>query len=167
MCGRYRMLDASGVLKDVFPSEIVCVLTAEGEAPMRWGFTLPGAGKRLLINARSESAQEKSTFSPLLASQRCLIPAAAFYEWDANKQPHIFSLKNASPLYMAGLYRREKDGELHFVILTRGADQTVAPVHPRMPCIMASEEFRQLWLKNTTLSPLLLQLEPTEIIWQE
>jgi len=159
MCGRYRITDETGVLRDVFPSEEVLVLTAEGEISMVWGFTQAGTSKRLLINARAESAGEKATFSALLAGQRCLIPAASFYEWDREKKPHTFGAANHHHFYMAGLYRAEQDGKKHFVILTKAADATVSPVHPRMPCMILSAEYAHIWLHNDALAPDLLKID--------
>ena len=163
MCGRYQLMDENGEKRDVFPSEEVTVLTAQGPQQMRWGFSLPGGGKRLLINARAESADQKMTFSPLLRASRCIVPAATFYEWDGEKHPHIFGLAGENTLYMAGLYRTEPDGGKRFVILTRAADRTVAPVHPRMPCLLPSGEYRHLWLHSDVLAPSLLGVEQQEV----
>ena len=166
MCGRYLVTDAHGGKRDVFPSETAAVYTAEGRMDMRWGFSLPGGGKRLMINARSESACSKPTFSGLLSLGRCLVPASAYYEWDAQKQPHLFALAGEECLYMAGLYRREQDGTPHFVILTRAADNVVSPVHTRMPCLFSSEEYRHLWLWNDNIAPLLLHAENPVETWK-
>lgn len=159
MCGRYQVIDAEGKRQDVFPSQEIIALTAQGEVTMRWGFSQPNEGKKLLINARSESAADKPTFSPLLAAQRCLIPAASYYEWDREKKPHIFCMENMPVLYMAGLFRTETDGQKHFVILTRKADNVVSAVHSRMPCMLESEEYRHLWLHSDSLAPALLNMD--------
>ena len=162
MCGRYQIIDESGKLRDVFPSEPVAVLTAQDERQMRWGFSLPGGGKRLLINARSESAGQKITFSHLM-NNRCLIPAAAFYEWDRAKQPHLFSSATENTFYMAGLYRIEQDGEARFVILTRAADHVVFPIHSRMPCLFTCDEYSYLWLHSDSLAADVLSMTDPKI----
>ena len=109
MCGRYQVMTEDGTLRDVFPSEAMEVLTVQGVQEMRWGFTVPGV-KRLLINARSESAEDKLTFQGLMRTQRCLIPADGFYEWDTQKQPHTYRERQGHKMYFAGLYRQEEDG---------------------------------------------------------
>ena len=158
MCGRYQVMTEDGTLRDVFPSEAMEVLTVQGVQEMRWGFTVPGV-KRLLINARSESAEDKLTFQGLMRTQRCLIPADGFYEWDTQKQPHTYRERQGHKMYFAGLYRQEGDGNLHFVILPRAANPLIAAVHPRMPCLLGSEEYRDLWLHSDALAPMLLGMD--------
>ena len=46
---------------------------------MRWGFPMD---KRLIINARSETAPARPMFSQSMKMRRCLIPASAYFEWD-------------------------------------------------------------------------------------
>src|SRR5262249_33166230 len=62
------------------PKETVRVVTL-----VRWGLIPSWAKNASLaagtINARSETASTKPTFSDPLKFQRCLIPADAFYEW--------------------------------------------------------------------------------------
>lgn len=69
----------------------VLVREGSGDAPalMKWGYQLPGT---LVINARAETVQEKPLFRRSLAARRCLIPATAFYEWDADKRKYQFTL---------------------------------------------------------------------------
>ena len=69
---------------DVRPSEVAPVLLKRGNilaiCNERWGF--PGKeGKTLVINARSETVNEKPMFSDSVAHRRIAIPAAGFYEY--------------------------------------------------------------------------------------
>ena len=43
-----------------------------------WGIT--SRDKKLIINARAESATEKTMFSESIKNRRCILPAAGFYE---------------------------------------------------------------------------------------
>ena len=157
MCGRYyidlsdpeffkiaeRFLDEKDSIPvkldgEIFPSDTVPVRTApEIYLPMSWGFT--SFNKRLVINARSETALEKPMFKEAMLERRCLIPASGYYEWetiDGKKQRYAFYEENAL-LFLAGCYRKEKDEDLfRFVILTRDASDHFRYVHDRMPVII-------------------------------
>ena len=158
MCGRYyidkdvedelyRMLqEIDGKLRteragDIYPSNAAPVIYGRNEKlcgrEMKWGFM--GRDKRLLINARAETALERPTFSESVRQRRCIIPARHFYEWDKGKQKVTFCRQQGKVIYMAGFYREMEDGP-HFVILTTGANDSVSPVHDRMPLILEKEE---------------------------
>lgn len=111
---------------------------------MRWGFTQ--TEKKLVINARSETAAQKPLFASLTAYNRCALPAFGYYEWrDLDHLKHLISLEEGRPLYLAGLYRPEEDG-LHFVVLTREAFGEHAQIHRRMPLVLTSREDARRWL---------------------
>ena len=113
---------------------------------LKWGF--PGFDKgKLLINARAESVRTKSTFADSFASRRCVLPAAGFYEWDRKKEKVTFRLGDKPILYLAGIYR-PYGAEKRFVVLTREANDSMRPVHDRMPLILTKEEVRP-WVGNT------------------
>ena len=106
--------------------------------PLLWGF--PGFDKgKLIINARAESVKDRPTFADSFAGRRCALPAAGFYEWDKKKEKVIFTLSDRPILYLAGIYRPYGD-ENRFVVLTRGANASMEPVHDRMPLILSGEE---------------------------
>jgi len=132
---------------------------------MRWGFHM---GKRLIINARSESAREKITFRESMALRRCLIPASAYYEWDhREKKPPklLFQPQSSSMMYLAGLYRYEDDQQPVFTILTRAADPSIACFHDRMPVILPSNAVDD-WLDDQQDPMHLLDLAITTLNWQ-
>lgn len=158
MCGRYyidkeieeeiyRVLQETdkklrtGRTGDIFPANAAPVIYGKNEKlcgkEMKWGFI--GKDKKLLINARAETALERPTFSDSVRQRRCIIPARHFYEWDKEKQKVTFCRKHGKILYMAGFYREQEDGP-RFVILTTAANDSVSPVHERMPLILEKEE---------------------------
>lgn len=124
----------------------------------RWGLVPFWAddiniGNRL-INARSETAHEKSSFRAAFKYRRCLILADGFFEWCAEAQggpktPYLFKLKNDHPFTFAGLYEHKEfpeGGELHTcTILTCEPNDLVREYHNRMP-VMLSADTRWAWL---------------------
>lgn len=132
---------------DIYPSQQALILS--GREPdfyaetMSWGFPRFD-GKGLLINARAETAPEKKTFKEAVLHHRCIIPTRHFYEWDRDKNKVAFRYEDKSPLFMAGFYRRFEEGE-RFIIITTQANESMQPVHDRMPLILPENQLRD-WI---------------------
>ncbi|MBP8641290.1 MAG: SOS response-associated peptidase [Oscillospiraceae bacterium] len=133
---------------EIFPTEIVPVITKEAPQLMKWGF-VGFNGKGLVINARLETAAEKPMFKMPFSSHRCLIPAGYYYEWKKEgSQKQKFAIMQKDPIYMAGLYQIVEAESLPlFVILTREASSDIRFIHDRMPVIL-SKEVRDKWLSG-------------------
>lgn len=122
-----------------------------------WGF--PGfQGKKLIFNARCESALEKPLFRESVLHRRVVIPAKWFYEWNLRKEKNTFHRKDAPALFMAGFSRRCEDGD-HFVVLTTKANDSMRPVHDRMPLILEREEITE-WMLDDARTESILQKIP-------
>jgi putative SOS response-associated peptidase YedK len=158
MCGRYTASAAQAVIEDYFGAEfsenhIPAYNASPGQhlpairdldvrkiVPMLWGIK-PSWGKqppRLLINARSETVNQRPTFRQSFRERRCLIVADGFYEWQATqqgKQPFRIMLATGEPFAFAGIWQ-EIAGELAYVILTTEANRVMRPIHERMPVIL-------------------------------
>ena len=107
-------------------------------------FGFPGAeGKKLLLNARSETAAQKRSFADCLPGRRILLPASGFYEWgrDARKTKYYFTVDQGTLAYLCGIYR-VVDGLCRFVIFTRAANESMAETHDRMPVIIGDDAVR-------------------------
>ena len=159
---------------EVFPSELVAALDAGGPRAMQWGFArYDGKGK--IINARSETALEKSMFrAPMLADEqaqtgRCLIPATGYFEWETREKQKIkYKLRPAKEgmFTFAGLYRSETGAKTPvFVILTAPAAEGISFIHDRMPLILSPEQ-RQDWLNNADVAARLLEEGTREIVYE-
>ena len=112
---------------------------------MRWGFE--SEGRNLLINARSESLKDRITFRRIADTQRCALPAAGYFEWrDGDNLRHLITHSHDDPIYLAGIYRSDEKGKLHFVVLTRNAYGPHAKIHNRMPCLLYSREEARRWI---------------------
>jgi putative SOS response-associated peptidase YedK len=129
--------------------------------PMRWGL-IPAWAKDAkiaykMINARSETVDEKGAYKRLIATaeRRALLLADGFYEWlrpEDRKQPRVpfrFTLADGEPFAFAGLWIPGRlDGEAieSATILTTGANALVAAIHDRMPVILAGADAERAWL---------------------
>ncbi|MDO9035680.1 MAG: SOS response-associated peptidase [Methanoregula sp.] len=105
-----------------------------------------------IINARAESLLEKPSFTPLLKTKRCLIPASGFFEWKhegARKIPFYIHVNDHPIFAFAGLYDEWHDpaGTLlaTYTIITTEPNALMATVHNRMPVILAHDHEEQ-WL---------------------
>ncbi|MCD8170488.1 MAG: SOS response-associated peptidase [Clostridiales bacterium] len=116
-----------------------------GIQKMRWGFKAPG-GKGLVFNARSESVLEKRMFRDSVSHRRVAVPVSWFYEWNQSKEKYTFTREDGQVLFLAGSYSKYEDGD-HFVILTTQANQSMAPVHSRMPLVLERDQVRD-WIMD-------------------
>jgi putative SOS response-associated peptidase YedK len=124
----------------------------------RWGLIPswaqdPSIGNKLL-NARAETLADKPAFRQALAQRRCLVPATGFYEWKAGpfgKVPQHIHMADGSLLTFAGLWESWRDAEgreiRSFTIITTTPNALMAPIHDRMPVIIAPQD-RQRWLRG-------------------
>jgi putative SOS response-associated peptidase YedK len=117
-----------------------------------------------MINARAETITQKPAFAKPFQSQRCLVPADYFVEWQATdhgKQPYLFRLRTKQSFAMAGIYDIWKDVEgipfLSFCILTTSPNKLVSEVHDRMPVLLPKEE-EKTWISDTKDTTVLTQL---------
>jgi putative SOS response-associated peptidase YedK len=147
---------------NVCPTEPVLAVCGEQEArALRWGLVPPWARKLAggyePINARAETLLEKRVFAPLIASaeKRCLVVADGWYEWLKPEQPRgdripfRYTVDDGELFAFAGLWdERRVGGErvASVTILTTTANPVCAPVHDRMPCVLASREAEAAWL---------------------
>lgn len=130
---------------------------------LRWG--MPGfapkeSGKKgqIILNARSETAMEKPAFREAMRNHRIVIPAAGFYEWNRKKEKYRFHREDSPVLFMAGCFQHDEDGE-RFVILTTAANESMEPVHDRMPLILEPDEIAA-WIWDGERTKSLLEKRP-------
>ncbi len=157
------------IFGDIRPTDFAPVISREDNKMttklMQWGFQGPQE-KGLLINARSESVLEKPTFAQSVRQNRIAIPAGKFYEWDADKNKVVFSLKSDHILYLAGS-SRIFDGIEHFVVYTTAANDSMVPVHDRMPLFFDEDKAAQWILDDRVTEHLLREPMPQLERWQE
>ncbi len=133
---------------DIRPSEHPCCIITEGNGvvatnEIAWGYP-DRDGKGLLINARAETILEKPTFRHGIASNRCLLPAKGFYEWDSKKERVDFFMTDKKAFFLAGCFDIFQ-GQKRFTIITTAANESMIQVHDRMPLIVTPDKAKD-WL---------------------
>lgn len=190
MCGRYFLDINEGELKRILSSEIIIpeefyenfkagevfptnkapIITSEhGAILAKWGFPM-GNKKDMVINARSENLRDRMMFRDIVDTQRCIVPASAYFEWkkilDGGEEEGRYIIeKEDSILYMAGLYDTFSDNYtqlslledsgntdyLAFTIITKDANDVLSNIHHRMPLILNKNQAED-WLKGQDIS---------------
>ena len=139
-------------------SDVLVVRADDGKrlaARVRWGLVPrwardPAIGAKL-NNARAETVAEKPSFRDAFRRRRCLIPASGFYEWRREgsvKQPWYVYPAMGEVFAFAGLWERWRGGGAPLetcAIVTTDANAVMAPIHDRMPVIVAREDYAR-WL---------------------
>lgn len=179
MCGRYFLNDPMEAIAGQFgaeplttfpacynlaPGAAVPVLIATPDGRIitlhQWGLVPswskdPTVGARM-ANARAETVADKPSFRGPFRRSRCIIPASGFYEWQARpggaKQPYCIRAADGAVLALAGLRSRWEgpDGCLDTcTIVTTTANAVLAPIHDRMPVILAVQD-QAAWLDPDT-----------------
>jgi putative SOS response-associated peptidase YedK len=182
MCGRYEVIDGKRVYSrfqvaqpmlpipdnsDVRPTQQVIVLQTDHVLSlMQWGLVPswakdPRIGSKM-INARVEGIASKPSFRRPLRSQRCIIPASAFFEWQGSpgaKVKYRIARKDGDLFGFAGLYDMWRDPDDQMgrelttcTIITTQPNELMAPIHNRMPVILLPED-EDHWLDPDMTEP--------------
>jgi putative SOS response-associated peptidase YedK len=125
----------------------------------RWGLIPhwakdPSIGNKL-ANARGESLLERPAFRDAFRRWRCLVPASGFYEWQAvsgRKQPWHIRPTDAELFGLAGI-TAIWNGIRSVSLITTAANELMAPIHDRMPVIVAPEDYAA-WLDADADDPM-------------
>lgn len=144
---------------DIKIGDLGPVMRASGNiielAQMKFGFPPAGPRGGPVFNFRSEGRSFAN-------SNRCLVPASAFFEFTGTKYPkakHRFSLSDARFMAIAGLWREgEGNQPPAFTMLTTEPSPDVAPIHNRQVVVLRPENWAA-WIRlskpeNELLKPL-------------
>ena len=139
---------------NVAPGDDVLAVTTDRDGTprgelLRWGLVpswakQPDTGLKM-INARVETVAERPAFRRAFERYRCLIVADGFYEWrrlaNGPKQAFHITRRDGAPFAFAGLWSIWHADDGHRLrtctILTTSAGPAIAPLHDRMPVILA------------------------------
>jgi putative SOS response-associated peptidase YedK len=150
---------------NIAPSQSVLAVRVNPDAAgrecvmLRWGL-IPSWAKdpkigHQCINAKAETVAEKPSFRSAFKTRRCLVLATGFYEWQVHgrtKQPICIGLRSTRPFAFAGLWEQWQAPEgaplETCTIITTEPNDLMAPIHNRMPVILAHTSYDQ-WLDPT------------------
>jgi putative SOS response-associated peptidase YedK len=143
---------------DVRINDVAPVMRAAGNvvelAPMTFGFPPSGRGGPV-FNFKSEGRRFAN-------SNRCLIPASAFFEFTGKRYPkakHRFTLRGAPFLAIAGIWREGKGTAPAFTMLTTAPGPDVEPYHPRQVVVLRPQDWAA-WIYLTRSESELLRPLP-------
>ncbi|WP_163583481.1 SOS response-associated peptidase [Gracilibacillus saliphilus] len=176
MCGRFTLDTSIEVLEselgivltefqpsyNIAPTQQVLSIVGTNQGRkagyLQWGLVPvwakdPKIGSKM-INARSETVDEKPSFKRLLSRRRCLIVADSFYEWkreEKEKQPYRITVNDGQLFTFAGLWDRWSSGDQEIVsctILTTKPNRLMESIHDRMPVIL-QDKGQDNWIDPT------------------
>jgi putative SOS response-associated peptidase YedK len=146
--------------------EVLAIVAPKGEPEaqlLRWGLIpswatdLKGGAK--MINARIETVTSRPAYRKLIprASRRALQLADGYFEWlkpekrTEPRQPFFFQVDGGVPFAFAAVWTPAKvEGEwIHSVALLTcdsAPNRVAAPIHDRMPVILADRDAQHAWL---------------------
>jgi putative SOS response-associated peptidase YedK len=145
--------------------EVLAIVSPKGQPQaqmLRWGL-VPSWSKAidgpLMINARMETVATKPAYRRLIprAERRALQLADGYFEWlkpekrGEPRQPFFFQVDGGVPFAFAALWTPAKVEErwLHSIALLTcdsAPNRIAAPIHDRMPVILADRDAQLAWL---------------------
>jgi len=144
---------------DIKINDMAPVMRAAGNSIelVQMNFSFPPSGRGgPVFNFRSEGRH-------FADSNRCLIPASAFFEFTGKKYPkakHRFSLNGAPFMAIAGIWREGKgEAPPAFTMLTTSPGPDVAPYHDRQIVVLPPEDWAH-WIYLTKPEAELLRPSP-------
>ncbi len=153
---------------NVAPTQLAPIITNRNPGQVElfeWGlvpfWSKDGKNTAKMINARSEGILAKPSFRKPVRERRCLVFGDSFYEWrreGKSKQPYRIRPTDGQPVVFAGIWEYWQDKgntdheRLTFSIITTAPNAEMAPIHNRMPVVLAKAELREAWLGELTES---------------
>ncbi|MBT8139427.1 MAG: SOS response-associated peptidase [Gammaproteobacteria bacterium] len=168
MCGRFNVSDSPALQSlldelgidigpvepryNIAPTEAVITLYQQDEQAamreMRWWLTPRWAKapsqKYSMFNARAETVASSRAFAQPFKTQRAIVPASSFVEWQRSadqKQPYLIAPENNLLLFAAIWEHWQGDDQEIFscAVLTCDAVPSFAHVHHRQPLMLPLE----------------------------
>ena len=142
MCGRYAL--------HANPEVIALQFGLDSLPEFKRGYNIaPGADVLIVkdkpliarwgLRGRFANLRAETVLTRFRTSERCLVPASGFYEWQARggrKQPYYFFPKDEPLLGFAALWERNT-----CTLITTDAIGALRDIHDRMPVIVAKQNY--------------------------
>ena len=152
MCGRYALYTENKVKKkfniqikanyNITPNSRVLVLNNELYPEfMKWGIAPSWSKNKInIINARSETLQEKADFKNSL---RCIFIADGYYEWKKDKgyKRPFYHFQKKHFLFFAGIYYINRG----CCIVTKQSHFNISYIHHRQPLLLEESDIKN-WI---------------------
>lgn len=148
----------------ISPTQEIPVVIDGQVLAARWGFSSARGGVPL-INARSETALQKPTWSGPVRHTPCLFLMNGYFEWSmesGRKQPFYIFSKEVEVLQVAGCYRKGPQG-IEAVLLTCAPRSEIAHLHDRMLLILDQNQ-ASAWIKCPNERQNLLKMRPSTLL---
>ncbi|MCW1925682.1 SOS response-associated peptidase [Luteolibacter arcticus] len=136
-----------------------------------WGFRYTPRGQkkpRTVVNSREDQLKIR-LWRDKFQSNRCLIPASAFFEWvkgeDGKMVPLRFTRPGNKGILMAGVWGEEEGRGECFSMITTDPTTSIGAIHDRMPAVLAEDQLRPYLegeLNEFGPSKVMLDWVPTE-----
>ncbi|GAA5119442.1 SOS response-associated peptidase family protein [Luteolibacter yonseiensis] len=138
-------------IRIIRPTQIAPVIMPDGSLrEMRWGIPTPvksavlGAEPRMknVVNSR-EDKLKGWPWDEAFQKRRCIIPAAAFYEWvevAAKKVPLRFVRQHPDTIWIAGIWQHHAEHGECYSMITTLPNAMMKLVHDRMPAVLTDEQ---------------------------
>jgi putative SOS response-associated peptidase YedK len=158
--------------------EVLAIVAPDGRAEarlLRWGLIPWWAKDRKsaskMINARVETVASTAAYRDLIpkASRRALQLADGYFEWlkperrSEPRQPFFFQVDGGVPFAFASLWTQAKiEGErvesVTLLTCDSANNRVAAPIHGRMPVILADRDAQRAWLDPALTTEDVLEL---------
>lgn len=139
----------------------VRVLDEKREASLfHWGLIPPRSKNKKfaskMVNACAETIEQKRSYRTPFLTQRCLMPATAFWEFreitPKIKEPHRIRMKDSQPFAFAAIWETwtpdNGDPIQSVSMITTEPNELIRRFHDRMPVILPVEQW-DTWLGST------------------
>jgi putative SOS response-associated peptidase YedK len=114
-------------------------------------FWAKGLRSALPTSTPKRKASRRGPLSAKRSRRRCLVPFDCFYEWKKLgkvREPYAVGLADRRLMALAGLWETWRspagEGIRSFSIVTTAANDLLAPIHDRMPVILAPGELAHM-----------------------
>ena len=167
--------DGAFVPKDVYPKYLSEVITHSSDGfvldSASWGFMRDE--KNIVFNTRSDKVLYSYFWKSAYLNNRGFVVCSGFYEHRRNEEGknvrYLFTLPASEIICIASILeeRKTQEGEtkLYYSLITTEANESVSPIHSRMPLILSKEQLYS-WVTDVNFANEMLKTEMPVLAYQ-